>query len=108
MKPPYKLTESDVQKLILNWLKLRRYFHWRANTGGMSGAHKGKAWFVRFGRAGQPDIFVVRNGLLIGIEVKGVKGVQSTKQLEFQTELIRAGGQYILARNLEDVIREMP
>lgn len=97
--------ESDIQKIIMDWLALHRIFHYRNNAGAMSGTHKGKSWFVKFGKVGMPDIVCVIEGRYVGIEVKGPKGEQSRTQTEFQVELTRAGGLYILARSLEDVTK---
>jgi hypothetical protein len=97
------IRESDIQKVIMDWLTLHRIFHYRNNAGGMSGKHKGKPWFVKFGKVGMPDIVAVFKGRYIGIEVKGPKGFQSRVQTEFQVELEKAGGIYILARSIEDV-----
>jgi hypothetical protein len=60
--------------------------------------------FYRFGALGSPDIICVIDGQYVGIEVKGPKGKQSAHQKEFQKKLEAAGGKYILAYSLEDVI----
>jgi hypothetical protein len=106
--------ERDLQKLILDWLALHRIFHWRNNTGAMFGEHKGKMWAVRFGKPGAPDIFAMRptcdpayGAEMYGIEVKGEDGEQSEDQKKFQEDFTRAGGEYILARCLEDVTKEI-
>jgi hypothetical protein len=49
----------------------------------------------------------VVDGQFVGIEVKGYGGKQSPAQKEFQVNLMLAGGKYILAFNLEDVIKEI-
>jgi hypothetical protein len=116
MRAP-KILERDIQRQILDYLKLHRIFHWRQNVGSMAGKYKGKDWFVRFGYKGMPDIFVVQNGecglygcvhgytRIFGIEVKGSKGEQSQAQREFEVEFTRAGGRYILAHSLEDFVK---
>ncbi len=117
-KPPIR--ERDVQKLILDYLKLHRIFHWRQNVGSTAGKYKGKDWFVRFGYRGMPDIFVVRKypfyaggGVsheqvqIVGIEVKAPNGEQSQAQHQFQADFEAAGGIYILAHTLEDVIHRL-
>jgi hypothetical protein len=96
-------SEHEVQSAILQYLAIKQVMCWRANTGAMSGAHKGKRWFVRFGLPGSPDIFAVIAGQIYGIEVKGPKGKQSESQIEFQARFERAGGKYVLAHSLDDV-----
>jgi len=99
LKP--KIRERDIQKSILDWLSLRRIFHWRASVGAM----KIRGHFYHFGQAGQPDIMAVlkSTGQFCGIEVKAGGKEQSRKQREFQAEVERAGGLYIVAHSLEDV-----
>ena len=70
----------------------------------MVSEYKGRKSFVRFGAVGSPDIICVIKGQYVGIEVKGTKGVQSDNQKQFQQDLERAGGLYILARDLSDIV----
>lgn len=98
------MREQDIQRQILDWLELQHIFHWRANTGAFAGEYKGKKRFVRFGKKGTPDIFAVLGGKIFGIEVKGPKGRISEDQAQFGMELRLAGGEYIVASCLEDVL----
>lgn len=93
-------SEHEIQSAILEWLKLKRIFHWRNNSGAMKkGAH-----FVKFGTVGSPDIFALHKGVLIGIEVKKPRGRISLKQVEFGQALIDSGGHYIIAYDLQVVV----
>ena len=103
MKP--KLSESDIQRQILSWLKQRGIFHYRQNTG--MAKLKGGFW-VRFGKPGAPDIVAIVAGRFIGIEVKKVGGKQSSAQKEYELELTRAGGLYIVANCVEHVEMMIP
>jgi hypothetical protein len=47
----------------------------------------------------------VIDGQYVGIEVRAPKGKQSDHQKEFQKKLEDAGGKYILAYSLDDVLR---
>jgi hypothetical protein len=97
---PYELTEHEIQQQILDWLKLKRIFHYRQNSGGIKkGSH-----FVKFGAPGAPDIICVIKGQYVGLEIKRVNAHQSRQQFMFQGELEKAGGRYILARSLDDVM----
>lgn len=68
-------------------------------------------WFVYYNLAGLgsypglSDLVAVRGGRVVHIEVKTPKGVQSEKQRRFQRKLEAAGGEYVLARGVEDVER---
>jgi hypothetical protein len=73
--------ESEVQKQILDYLALKRVFHYRNNSGAFVDSQK---HFYRFGATGSPDIICVIKGQFVGIEVKAPKGKQSEHQKEFQ------------------------
>jgi hypothetical protein len=98
-----KVSEHQLQKLILDWLKLHRIFHIRSNVGAMNIGKR----FIKFGTLGQPDIICVIKGRFVGIEVKSLAGIQSRHQFEFEKSLEAAGGLYILARSLEDVVESL-
>jgi len=100
MKP---LLEKEIQKLILDYLKAKKIFHWRNNTG----AFKRDNHFYRFGDNGSPDIFLVIKGQIYGVEVKNEKGKQSEYQKEWQEEFEKAGGVYLLVRSLEELLENL-
>lgn len=99
--------ERDIQRTILDWLRVHRIFHWRNNSGAMASNYKGKPRFFKFGLVGSPDIFAVHRGICYGIEVKGAEGLQSRQQMVFQKDFEDAGGIYILAHSIEDVHRRI-
>jgi len=82
--------ERDIRKQIQDYLR------W---TG----------WFVYYNLAGLgsypglSDLVAVKDGRVVHIEVKTPKGRQSDWQKRFQDRLEAAGGEYILARSVEDV-----
>jgi len=95
------LLEKEIQAQIIEYLKLKRIFFWRNNIG--AGQLKGGR-FVRFGVPGAPDLFVLKEGKLIGIEVKRAKTKLSPLQEEFGAEMQKNGATYIVARDLDDVM----
>lgn len=97
--------EGDIQKTILDYLTLKGVFHYRNNSGAFVDSQK---HFYRFGAVGSPDIICVIDGIFVGIEVKAPHGKQSEHQKEFQKNLEAAGGIYILAYSLDDVIAKLP
>lgn len=97
--------EADIQHAILDYLALKRIFHWRNNSGALK-TEKGR--FVRFGAVGSPDIFALRNGTLYAIEVKTQKGRVSEAQAKFLVEFNRAGGVPVIARTIDDVTTKLP
>jgi hypothetical protein len=90
-------TEKQTQKLILEYLTKKNIFHWRQNGG-----RKGYIKFTSIN--GIPDIISIVDGVFVGIEVKDRLGRQSKAQVAFQKQLESAGGVYILAKSLDDVI----
>lgn len=92
--------EKETQKLILEYLTRKGLFHYRQNTG----AFKRGGRMYKFGTPGAPDILVVKKGRYIGIEVKGPTEKQEPDQVAFQEALEKAGGAYLLARSVEEVV----
>lgn len=97
------MTEKATQKLIIDYLKAKRIFHFRANTGAVKADYFGKKRLIRFGTPGCADILCCFRGRFVGIEVKSEKGKQTKLQQMWQESLENAGGLYILAFCLEDV-----
>lgn len=95
------ISEKEAQVSIMDYLAARRIFHYRNNSGALRDKTDRP---VFFGTPGSPDIVAVIGGRYIGIEVKGSGSKQSEKQIEFQKGLEAAGGGYILARSIEDVV----
>ena len=92
----------DLAREILNYLESRRVFHYRQPLGvsmGLGGH--------RIGPKGAPNIVCVINGQYVGIKVTkpGVK--ESENQKTFRQDLEKAGGKYVLASSLDDVIKEL-
>lgn len=102
MKP----SEKQTQKAILDYLAYRPGFFWRNNIGAVIAESKGKKRFFRYGLKGSADIIGVipPKGQLVCIEVKAPRSYQSLEQKEFQKEIERHGGIYILARSITDLI----
>ena len=96
------MAESDIQKSIIDYLTIKKVFFWRQNSGAVVTESKR---FIRMGITGAPDIFIVKNGQIIGLEIKTLKGRQNENQKNFQEMFEKAGGIYYLVRSLDDVIK---
>jgi hypothetical protein len=96
-----KLKEKDVVWSVLEYLRVKRIFCWRNNTGGFTrGSH-----FYKFGDVGSPDVFAVKDGRIYGIECK-VEGNEATEaQREWGKGFEEAGGVYAVAYGIKDVER---
>lgn len=98
------MKETQIVKAILDYLKLKKIFHWRNNSGSFITKHKdGSAGYYSFGQAGSPDIFAVIEGKIYGFEVKNEKNKQTENQTRWQNEFQNNGGIYAVVRSIDDV-----
>lgn len=95
------MSETVILKDILVALP-RDGLWYRRNTGAARDARTGR--LVRFGLPGMADIGGIYRGRAVEIEVKTEKGKQSQPQRNWQAAVERAGGIYILARSVNDVM----
>lgn len=84
------MKESDIQAQIRDYLRLTGWFVVKIHQS--LGSYRGIA-----------DLYALRDGQHVWIEVKMPKGVQSEHQKRFQRDIEKHGGTYILARGMEDV-----
>ena|SRR3990167_8183091 len=94
--------ESDIQYTILEYLRMKKVFCYKSNNVGIFNKKTGS--YIPSTVKGLPDIICVIDGKYIGIEVKSKIGKQSEDQKNFQKNLIKAGGMYILAKSVEDIM----
>ena len=86
------ITESDVRKVCKDYLQFKGWFVFHLLQG--LGCYPGLT-----------DMVAVKDGRVLFIELKRPgKGKQTEKQKIFQADVERAGGEYILAECLEDLI----
>lgn len=100
------MSESEIQKLILQWLKMKSIFHYRSNnigvpTGKIRG---GKQVFRPSPVKGLPDICCVYYGQAIYLEVKRPGANTTRNQLDFQHNARKAGAISEIVYSLDDVI----
>jgi len=73
-----------------------------------SGAAKVGNRFIRFGFTGCPDVLgQLRDGRLLGVEVKSPTGKLRPEQAIFLDRIRGAGGVAFMARDCPDVLREL-
>lgn len=95
-------TEKQIQQSIMDYLALSGIFHYRQNSGAFKTEAGG---FYKFAsKNGLPDIVAIKDGKYVGIECKTKSGKQSEAQAQIEQAIIGAGGIYILARSLDDII----
>jgi hypothetical protein len=105
--------ESEAQKQVLDWLAAKHILAFRLNTGVAN--YDGRR--VAFGVPGMSDIlaFKVISQSIFGvsqkaivpiwIEMKALKGRQSSLQASFQAQVEAEGHIYVLARSIDDLTR---
>jgi len=76
----------------------------RMNTGAAKIGNR----FIRFGFTGCPDVLgQLRDGRLLGVEVKAPGGRLRTEQAIFLERINQAGGLGFVARNCKDVFNQL-
>ena len=92
------MTETEIQKSIVDYLKTIGITAWRQNSGKTK-------YNVYMAPAGTPDIIgYFPNGKFLGIEVKQPKGKLSNKQKEWHEKAEKSGCVILTAYSLSDVV----
>ena len=99
-------SEESEQKAVVQYLLLRRLFFWHTPNSTFTKSWKIKTRNKQLGvQAGIPDLFVIINGKLYGIEMKRRKnGVVSSSQKQWIVRLNDAGIETIVARGTDEAI----
>lgn len=89
-----KVSETDIRKQLVYYLRLKGWFVYHCFAG--LGSYPGLS-----------DLVAVKDGRVIHIEVKTPTGRQSEKQKLFQADIEDHGGEYlIIDQPIEDLERE--
>ena len=116
-----KETEAQIQRAILEYLKLKGVFCWRQNSGAFRLHGAGGDRFVRAGFPGISDILgILRlavqldgptqrwyNGRFLAIEVKRPGQKPTPDQQAFLAAVKANGGVAFIATSVEDVRKEL-
>ncbi len=98
--------EAGALREVLQALTAHPAVAWceRMNTGAARIGNR----FVRFGWPGCPDVLgQMKDGRLLGVEVKADKGKLRPEQAVFLERIRCAGGVAFMARDCRDVLREL-
>jgi hypothetical protein len=104
--PFHEVPERDIQKAILQYLKLRGYECKRNNAGRIPirEGNRPQRW-INVGDAGWPDIEgITKEGQYFGIEVKARTGRLTPLQAERGKKIIETKAIWFVARSVDDVI----
>lgn len=94
------MTETEIQRQIIDYLKASGYLVWRLNSG--KAAHN-----IQLCPPGTPDLFAVGKGCTIWVEVKTPTGKVSERQAQMHDYLTANGQRVIVARCVEDIINHV-
>lgn len=93
MKIKAKITETDIRRVLVDYMRCKGWFVYHCLAG--LGSYPGLS-----------DLVAVKDGRIVHIEVKRPgTGLQSENQKKFQADLEAAGGEYLIARSIEDLER---
>jgi hypothetical protein len=84
------MKESDIRKQIQDYLRWNGWYVYY-NLQGL-GSYPGLS-----------DLVAIRDGRVVHLEIKQPSGRQSEKQMAFQQHIEAAGGEYMVARSIEDI-----
>jgi len=88
---PHRQPESYIRKAICDYLCIRRWLVFPVVQGPLS-------------YPGISDLIAVKAGRTVFVEVKTSTGRLSAAQEAFRQAITDAGGEYIVARSIEDVM----
>lgn len=88
-----RVLESQIQAEIKQYLQIKGWFVYKNHQS--LGSYKGIA-----------DLTAIKNGQVLWIEVKTTRGKVSPYQEAFKCDIEHHGGRYIVARSVDDVMRE--
>ena len=117
--PPSPQSESEIQSAICEWLHSNGHFFWRENNVRAAGRAFGsfRAHQDKYTPKGLPDVFVLVEGILYGLEIKrpvntGARepngravraGMLRPEQQAWGIRFEGNGGHYFCVRSVEDV-----
>ena len=87
-----KITETDIRRQVRDYLRIRGWFVFHILQG--LGCYLGIT-----------DLIAARDGRVIFIELKTARGRQSQHQKKFQADLEAHGGEYVLCRGVDDLLK---
>ena len=91
MKITAKITETDIRRQLVDYLRMNGWFVYH-NLAGL-GCYKGLS-----------DLVAVKDGRIVHVEVKKPgTGKLSENQKQFQRDLQAHGGEYVVARGIGDL-----
>ncbi len=93
-----KITEADIRGQLIDYLKIKGWTVIPNIAGKLYVGDGGRT------HPGIADLTVIKGGRVVWLEVKRPgTGKQSESQKQFQADIEAAGGEYVIARSVEDL-----
>jgi hypothetical protein len=94
-------TEAELLKQVIAYLRLRGWFAWRNGTGAfpVTGTGGNRNYF-RAGAPGSGDIFALKGGVFISVEVKTAAGRVRPSQADWMDRVNEHGGVAFVVRSI--------
>ena len=99
-----QLKEQTIQKMIIDYLRLKGYFVYKNSSVGIYVKKTGH--YIPAQTRGVADLTAIKDKQVYQIEVKKKGGVQSEYQKEFQKNWEDKGGIYLIG-GLKDIIDKL-
>ena len=96
-----QISEKTIQTDILAWLNFNGFFAWKNHLGGI---HRAGQPTTKNPNRGAPDIFAVKDGFFLGIEVKAPGGRPAEHQILWLEKFRQHGGHPVIASSLDACI----
>jgi Holliday junction resolvase len=97
-----KIKEQDIQRQIIEYLTLKKWFVIKNNTVGIFVRKTGG--YIPNPARGLADLTALRGGQVLMIEVKVKHGWQTPNQREFEGNWKTHGGVYVVVHSIEELI----
>ena len=86
-----KATENEIRKAIKDYLEWNKWFVIVMYQSVLS-------------LKGIADLYCIKEGISLWLEIKKPKGKQSQKQIDFEADIKAKGGYYYVVRSVDDTI----
>ena len=83
--------ETAIKKMVKQYLQIKGWFIFPLLAG--LGAYRGIA-----------DFYIIKDGRGIWLEIKTERGKQSDHQVKFQADIESHGGEYMVCRDIQELI----
>lgn len=96
------MKEQQIQKFIIDYLRLKGWFVYKNSTVGIYKQSTGK--YIPAQMRGVADLTAIKDGHVVQIEIKRPGGKQSENQIIFADDWMSHGGHYVVIHDIDEVM----